>query len=651
MLFKEKSAGFNSNSVFFLIEFSYHLNPPRMQIFQKAFLTLALTGTFLTANATDIPSGDRYQVNIDLTKVQNDRLPVTIKVPEIKEKEIIYNMPKMVPGTYAIYDFGKFLQDFKAFDKKGKELPVEQLDVNRWKIKDAKKLVEITYWVNDTWDTPDKKDIVFEPGGTNIEANQNYLINTHGFVGYLDNLKAIPYELTVTKPQTFYGATPLKDVKDSETSDTFVTATYNELVDSPLMYNEPDTTVLKVGNADVLVSVYSASKDVSAKTVAKDLQKVLEAQKNYLGGTLPVEKYAFLIYVAEKPNRTGSYGALEHSYSSVYYFPDMPASMLGEQVRNIAAHEFFHIVTPLSIHSEEIGNFDFMNPKMSKHLWMYEGVTEYFATHVQINQKLISEAEYLDMIKDYIRGAEAFKDSLPFTEMSKGALDKYNKEYGNVYQKGALIGMMLDIKLRQLSGGQKGVMTLMQDLSKTYGKDKSFKDEELFDKITELTYPEIRDFFRKYVEGPNPLPLAETFAQVGITYEEEGEEMKQTLGRFTIGYDPKTMHLIVADTDKMNAFGKKMGFKKGDQLLSINGQELSPETASEVLQKNVQQAPEGSRITVVVNRPGTNGKMQQVKLKGKLLKTLESTENKLAFNPNATPAQKQLRQAWFYGKP
>ena len=621
-----------------------------MQILQKATLLLAFAGTFLTAQATDIPSGERYQVNIDLTRVENDRLPVKIKVPEIKEKEIVYNMPKMVPGTYAIYDFGKFLTEFKALDKKGKPLEVEQLDVNRWKIKDAKKLVEITYWVNDTWDTPEKKDIVFEPGGTNIEANENYLLNTHGFVGYLENMKAVPYELTITKPKNFYGATPLKDVKDSETSDTFVTATYNELVDSPLMYNAPDTTVMKIGNADVLVSVFSQSKEVTAKTVSSELEKVLEAQKNYLGGTLPVEKYAFLIYVAEKPNRTGSYGALEHSYSSVYYFPDMPPSMLADQVRNIAAHEFFHVVTPLSIHSEEIGNFDFINPQMSKHLWLYEGVTEYFASHVQVNQKLISESEYLDHVKEYLSGATNFNDSLPFTVMSKGALDKYHKEYGNVYQKGALIGMMLDIKLRYLSGGKYGVLNLMQDLSKTYGKDRAFKDEELFDKITELTYPEIRDFFRQYVEGTSPLPLAETFAQAGIIYEREGEEMKQTLGRFTVGYNPKTDRLYVAETDKMNAFGRKMGFKKGDQLVSINGTELTPENAAEVLEKNVQKAPEGSRITVLVNRPNEAGKLQPVKLKGKLTKTLEKTENRLVFNPSATPKQLQLRQAWFYGR-
>jgi predicted metalloprotease with PDZ domain len=46
---------------------------------------------------------------------------------------------------------------------------------------------------------------------------------------------------------------------------------------------------------------------------------------------------------------------------------------------DVVSHEFFHIVTPLSIHSKEIQDFDYNDPKMSQHLWMYEGVTEYFA--------------------------------------------------------------------------------------------------------------------------------------------------------------------------------------------------------------------------------------------------------------------------------
>jgi predicted metalloprotease with PDZ domain len=146
-------------------------------------------------------------------------------------------------------------------------------------------------------------------------------------------------------------------------------------------------------------------------------------------------------------------------------------------------------------------------PRMSKHLWLYEGVTEYFASHVQVHENLISVDEFMQKIREYIFSSMAYNDTLPFTEMSAKVLDEHEKEYGNVYQKGALIGMALDIQLRDLSDGKYGLVDLMQDLAKTYGKGKPFKDDELFDKITELTYPEIRTFFARYVEGNERLPL------------------------------------------------------------------------------------------------------------------------------------------------
>jgi predicted metalloprotease with PDZ domain len=89
---------------------------------------------------------------------------------------------------------------------------------------------------------------------------------------------------------------------------------------------------------------------------------------NILGGELPIDKYAFLFYFTDKPSLSGASGALEHSYSSFYFLPEADTSAIAQEVRDVAAHEFFHIVTPLSIHSKEIGEFDFNNPKMSKHL-------------------------------------------------------------------------------------------------------------------------------------------------------------------------------------------------------------------------------------------------------------------------------------------
>ena len=62
---------------------------------------------------------------------------------------------------------------------------------------------------------------------------------------------------------------------------------------------------------------------------------------------------------------------------------------------DIAAHEFFHIVTPLNIHSEIIEHFNFVTPVPSQHLWLYEGTTEWAAHAMQLRAGLKSPDEYL----------------------------------------------------------------------------------------------------------------------------------------------------------------------------------------------------------------------------------------------------------------
>jgi predicted metalloprotease with PDZ domain len=570
-----------------------------------------------------------------------------MQAPAIKQDEIIYNIPKIVPGTYSVSDFGKYISSFTAYDAKGNTLPVEQLDTNRWRITNATSLDKIKYWTDDTFDAAKREDVLFEPGGTNIEEGKNFLINTFGFIGYFDGLKQVPYELTITKPQGFYGSTPLKAVSTTATSDTYLVPNYVELADSPLMYNKPDTTILNLGETEVLVSVYSPSGKVTSRPIADNIKDILEAQRSYLGGTLPVDKYAFLIYVPERPGKSGSYGALEHANSSVYYLPEMPEDRFNSTMRDVAAHEFFHIVTPLTIHSEEIHNFDFINPKMSKHLWLYEGVTEYFASHVQVYEGLIPLEEYLEKVRENIyTSRDYYNDTLAFTEMSAKVLDEYEKEYGNVYQKGALIGLALDIQLREQSAGKNGLRDLMQELSKTYGKDRPFKDEELFDKITELTYPEIRTFFARHVEGPEPLPLQELFGKVGIRYEPISKQLVNSYGGFVPGYDKEADRITVAETDEMDEFGKKMGFKEGDQLLAFNGKEITPLNIREIIAEELQQAQPGSKIEFTVGRQDGKGMVQPKKLIGKVTQVSREVLHLLTPEENPTEQELQLRAAW-----
>jgi predicted metalloprotease with PDZ domain len=601
--------------------------------------------TFSLAD-TGKPEKNLYQYSVDLTKVSNDQVTVNLIVPAMKKKEVVFYMPKIVPGTYANYNFGRFISGFTARDKKGKILQVEKIDENSWRIKNAKNLNRVSYTVDDTWDTDIREDFVFEPGGTNIEKDTNFVINTHGFFGYFDDLKRARYEINITKPEGFYGSTSLTTAKSSNSQDVYLVDSYMDLVDAPMMYNRPDTTILHIGGADILVSVYSPNKMASSKEIAANINEVLEAQKEYLGGQLPIKKYAFIIYLFDKPTKSGSMGALEHSYSSLYTLPEAQPELLAQTIRDVSAHEFFHILTPLSIHSEEIHNFDFNKPKMSKHLWLYEGITEYFAGHMQVKHGLIELPQYIGMIQEKMMQAEQFNDTLPFTVMSTNALDIHKDQYGNVYQKGALIGLALDIKLRELSQGKYGLQNLMQDLAKTYGKEKAFKDDELFEQIAKLTYPEIRTFFTRYVEGNKPLPLQEILSKVGIVYEANAVTKGVTLGNMEVNFNPETQRLIVTNTEQLDEFGKAMGFKEGDEFISFNGTKLSIDNIQQVIMNYIMNGKAGDQVSMVVARKDEKGKEKEVKLSAKAIETEKKQKHVLRPVENPGPEQITLRKAW-----
>ena len=590
---------------------------------------------------------DKYQFHLDLNKISSDLIQVTLftpTIPETKEEKIIYSFPKIIPGTYRIYDFGQYVMDFEAFDNEGKSLSVNQLDKNRWEIENAKSMAKISYWVEDTWDA-NVDNFVFEPAGTSFEDGENIVLNNHGFFGYFEGMKHFKYEVNVTRPENFYGATGLASIKTTGNVDQFTTNNYMDLVDSPIMYNVPDTITFKVGGADILISVYSKNKSASAVEIAEDIKEILELQKNYLGGTLPVDKYAFIIYLYSGASGSGGSGALEHSYSSFYYLPEMSAKNLSSFIVRVAAHEFFHIVTPLNIHSKEIGDFDYINPKMSKHLWMYEGVTEYFAGHVQVYGGMKTPQEYLNVIKEKLSGSNRFKDELPFTELSLGCLDEHESQYANVYQKGALIGMCLDILLRDQSKGKIGIKDMMAMLSKEYGKYKSFNDDELFDKIAELSSLEIRVFFEKYVEGKIELPLEDALSRVGVIFKKDVTVKEISLGGVQLSFNAETQRLFVVDMGNINDFGKSLGYKTNDELISVNGIEIDMDKVKEQMKDFKKNTKIGDKVEIVVARK-EKGVFKNKKLKAKAIQVEKKEKYLIEFDKNASSEQLSLRESW-----
>lgn len=601
-----------------------------------------------------VAAGNDYRYEVDLTKVANDRVAVTLTVPDLSQQTIEFAFPAMVPGTYEVYDFGRFVTNFKALGKNGTAIKVEKVDVNTYRLSPANQVEKITYDVDDTWDKTDlpntKDKVVFEPGGTNFEDGKNFSINTHSMFGYFKGLTDRNFVLEFKRPAGFYPSTGLSDIRVGSDKDVLTVFDYHDLVDSPIMYCKPDTTTVQVANTKVLVSVYSPNKLISSGFIAGTLRELLDVQKDYLGGQLPVSKYAFLFYFMDKPSLSGSAGALEHSYSSFYTLQEFDSLVLQQQIRDVAAHEFFHIVTPLNIHSEEIGQFDFNSPKMSEHLWLYEGMTEYAAHHAQAKGGLIDLDQLLNtMMGKYENSLLQFNDTMSFTWMSKNVLnDKVHKEYGNVYEKGAVIGMCLDILLRHHSQGKYGTQDLMKDLAGKYGKNKSFKDEDLFRDIEKFTYPEIGEFLRRYVRGHEPLPIKEVMEFIGLDFTKEKINYDFTFGGIDLNYNERTERLFVESTANIDEFGKALGYKKGDELFTLNGGQLTVAQARDVVSEYYKNVKEGDQVKVEIYRPKKifKKKYKKMTLSTTARKVKVVRNNQLTLKTDVTPEQGATLKAW-----
>ena len=583
---------------------------------------------------------NNVKVAIDLINVIDDKVLVTVNPPFISTDEVVYSFPKIVPGTYSEDDYGKFIEDFRAFDAKGNLLVSTKKGDNAWVISNAKKVIKITYLVNDTFDVESTHKI-FSPVGSNISTD-NYLINTHCFVGNFSGNLEVAYVVSILHPETMFGSTSMLDGDISKTLDVFETSRYAELVENPIMYCVPNNTNFSINGMDILISVYSPNSKITAEMVSPKMKDFMIAQKTFLGNFNSTKKYSVLIYLSDalkKPDARGA-GALEHPTATTVVLPEsMGVDRLSEALKDVVSHEFFHIVTPLKIHSQEIQNFDYDTPKMSEHLWMYEGVTEYFANLFQINQGLISEDDFYKRMTEKINSANSMDDTMSFTKMSANILvEPYKAQYENVYEKGALIGMCIDLIIREKSNGERGILDLMKKLSIEFGTKKAFNDADLFAKITELTYPEVGDFLKKHVDGTTPIPYDEYFNKVGVTK----VVAKKAVNVFMNGRQPyikgnkDTKDFSIVPEIDLNEFMKTLGLKGDDVLVSINEKPFNRETLMDQFAAS-ETWKDGDSISMKIKRKG-----QEKVIKGKVKLTFEDSNSYKSTDLNKV----KLKDAW-----
>ena len=578
------------------------------------------------------PAAEPLAYTVDLTDRSGDTFKVRLMVDDLGPANAVYQFASTAPGTYQVMDIGRFVRRFEALDASGAAIPSEQTSTNQWRISRPEDVVEIRYELAETWDTPVEENPVYMMCGTSIE-DDHVQINGQAVFGYPTGMQSRPLRIRLLRPEGWIVGTALT----TDTAGWYIADNYDHVVDSPILTGTLSVASLEVRGATVDIFTYSKSHTVESARILDAVRDILTASADFLGA-LPVDRYAFLFHFEDM-----SMGAWEHSYSSTYTFAESDfEALLQGSLASIVAHEFLHIVTPLNIHSEIIEQFNFVTPTPSEHVWLYEGTTEWMAEASQVRGGVIDPETYLARLTDKLQADDTYDPEWSISDMSlKSYSAKGQREWGNIYQRGAIVAGLLDLELLSRSQGRRGLREVVLELAATYGPDTAFVEAGFFDEFAARTYPEIRSFFDRYVRDTQPLPIAELFARVGVEYVAEVRtgELRPS---FDVQVGVHGDRLVFVGVSEVAAACR---LAIGDVLLTYDDLDVTLQNAQQAYM-NLHSMGANEPFVLRVRR---DDQELDLTCEKQLVEVVE--RHVLRFDPNATPAQLALRKAWLTNLP
>jgi predicted metalloprotease with PDZ domain len=463
---------------------------------QCAILCCLFTLTIVTAFAQKSKQQWHYSISVDPpAKIVHVSLELSGKLPDT----VNFKMPVWTTGYYQFMDFGKNLSAFNATDKGGKPISFTQTTASTWKVATpADKTIKLQY------DIKAPRNFV---GG-------NYLDDEHGYFSpaglflYQDGNILQPVTLSIKQYPGWNKIATGMDIVGSD-STTFQAPDFDVLYDSPILMGKLETLPgFKVNGIQHDFIGYKVG-DFDKQRFMDDMKKIVENGSAIIG-EIPYKHYTFL---AIGPGG----GGIEHLNSASVAFDGKGLNTAAGRIRlySFLAHEYFHTYNVKRIRPIELGPFDYEHGNKTEMLWVSEGFTVYYEYIIIRRAGLTTANEMLDQFKGNLMNYENKPGHLfeSATEASTNTWDEgpngrvgdeFNKTI-SYYDKGPLLGLMLDLKIRHETKNAKSLDDVMRTLYFTYFKKlkRGFTPQE----------------FRKACEQAAGMPLTELFEYASTTKE------------------------------------------------------------------------------------------------------------------------------------
>ena len=579
---------------------------------------LVVTAAFLAA-AQEKKQAPAPQIafTVSMPKPHTHMLDVEVRIKhgagEQIAKEIVLVMPVWTPGSYLIREFERHVQDFSATDSSGQSLKWEKINKNSWRI--------VTNGAHD-W-RASYRVYANELSVRTSEVNSEHAFwNNAGLLMYPDGLLNAPSTLHVLAPQPWKVATGLPPVPGQR--NTFRAENFDVLYDSPVEASNFKTLSFEVKGVPHRI-VIDGEGNYEPVKMREDVKKIVETEVGLMGGEIPYHDYTFILHL-----RSNTGGGLEHLNSTALGYqrfgfgpepregsegvnsagPGAPPLRTYRGFLSLVAHEFFHLWNVKRIRPDALGPFDYTKENHTKLLWVAEGITDYYARLVLRRAGLISEKEFLAETAKAFQTLQNTPGRLVMTaeEASFDTWIKYYRQDENsvnsqvdYYDKGAILGLLLDLEIRRQSKGTRSLDDVMRYLyAEFYQKDRNYTPED-FQRVCELMAgSSLEQFFAKYVRGREELDYDSALVAAGLRLDQSAAaDSSKAIERPYLGAElAQEGERLLVKKVYAGAPAYEQGLNTGDQIVAFNNMRATKEFFDE----RIAERHPGDLVTLTIFR-------------------------------------------------
>lgn len=566
------------------------------------------------------------------------RYALDLRSPETHKVKVTMTVPDAAPGTriqfpvwnalYQIRDFVRNVEDVRA-ECDGSATDLIREDAETWRLgKEQCSSLVVRYAV-----------YANEEGPFSTALNERHcFINFALVLFYLPQGRDRPARLRFLLPSGWKLATLLED---GETSGEFQAENYDSLADRPAEAGHFSEFSYTQKGATFRVIVDAEGGDYSPAKLLTSLQKITATETDIMRD-VPFSRYTFIFHFP----RQGGGGGMEHANGTAI---NVPATALRDdwgRLEATSAHEFFHLWNVKRIRPAGLEPVDYVHGNDTSDLWFSEGVTSTYQELTLLRAGLISRDEFYRRIAFQISTLED-RPARRFQSVEQSGrsawLEKYLDYFRpdrsiSYYNKGELLGFLLDLAIRQGSHNRHSLDDVMRRLNEDFARrGRFFTSADLRAMIAELA-PDFapRDaFFHDYVSGTQELDYNAYLRFAGLRLEMVTGQQATLSFRSARNFDGP---IRVQSVDR-DGNAAKAGLENGDVLITMNDRPLTdlPELLVTGMKK-------GDRVSFEVRRGS-----RLLEIKYRLERTTISSY-RVEEIPQATEEQIRLRNGWLEGK-